>query len=63
MKGMSFFRFYIILTLLGVFIDILGLILSYNQAPTELLAICFITSVLFLIIGIRGIAGKLKSYM
>lgn len=60
---MSFLKLYIILTALGVLIDILGLILSNNQATVEQLALCLITSVIFLIIGIRGLIGKVKEYI
>jgi len=59
---MSFLKFYVILTVLGILIDILGIILSNNQASAEQLAVCFITSILCLIIGIRGLVGKFNSY-
>lgn len=55
-------KIYLILTVLGILIDILGLILSNNPAATEQVAFCFITSVLFLIIGIRGLVGIFKDY-
>ena len=60
---MSLLKFYIILTVLGILIDILGLILSNNQASTEEVAFCLIAAILFLIIGIRGLIGKIKSYI
>jgi len=60
---MSLLKFYIILTVLGILIDILGLILSNNQASTEEVAFCLIIAILFLIIGIRGLIGKIKSYI
>ena len=60
---MSFLKFYIILIVLGILIDILGLILSNNQASTEEVAFCLIAAILFLIIGIRGLIGKIKSYI
>jgi len=62
-KRMSLLKFYIILTVLGILIDILGLILSNNQASTEEVAFCLIIAILFLIIGIRGLIGKIKSYI
>jgi len=62
-KRMSLLKFYIILTVLGILIDILGLILSNNQASTEEVAFCLIAAILFLIIGIRGLIGKIKSYI
>ncbi|HSX10046.1 MAG TPA: hypothetical protein VLF93_07875 [Candidatus Saccharimonadales bacterium] len=49
--------------MLGILIDILGLILSNNQASTEQIAICLITAILFLIVGIRGLINKIKAYM
>ena len=60
---MSLLKFYLILTVLGILIDILGLILSKNQASTEQIAFCLIAAVLFLIIGIRGLIGKIKAYI
>jgi hypothetical protein len=60
---MSLFKFYTILTVLGILLNILGLVLSNNQAPVEQMAFCFIVSVLLLIIGIRGLIGKFKAYM
>ena len=60
---MSLLKFYIILIVLGILIDILGLILSNNQASTEEVAFCLIAAILFLIIGIRGLIGKIKSYI
>ena len=60
---MSLLKFYLILTVLGILIDILGLILSNNQAAAEPIAFCLITAILFLIIGIRGLIGKVKDYM
>ena len=60
---MSLLKFYLILTVLGILIDILGLILSNNQASIEPVAFCLITAVLFLIIGIRGLIGKIKAYI
>jgi len=58
---MDLFVIYLILTALGVLIDFLGIFLIIYQATTEQLAVCFITSILFLIIGIRGLIGKYKS--
>jgi len=58
---MDLFVFYLILIGLGGLIDLLGIFLIAFQATNEQLAICFITSILFLIIGIRGLIGKYKS--
>jgi hypothetical protein len=58
---MDLFVIYLILIVLGALMDFLGIILSNYQATPEQLAICFITSILFLIIGIRGLIGKYKS--
>lgn len=60
---MSLLKFYFVLTVLGILIDILGLILSSNQASTEQVAFCFIIAVLCLIIGVRGLVLKVKSYV
>jgi hypothetical protein len=59
---MSFLKFYLILTVLGILIDVLGLILSSNPDATEQVIFCFITSVLLLIIGIRGLVNIFKDY-
>ncbi len=60
---MTLLNFYIILTVLGTLLHILVLILVNNQGTTEQMAFCFITGILFLIIGIRGLVVKFKSYM
>lgn len=60
---MNLLRFYIILTIIGALLDVLVLILSNNQGTAEQMAVCFVASILFLIIGIRGIANKFKAYM
>ena len=60
---MSLLKFYLILTVLGILIDILGLILCNNHGTTEQIACCLIIAVLFLIIGIRGLIGKIKAYV
>lgn len=59
---MSFLKFYVILIVLGILIDILGLILWNNQAIAEQIIICLVIAILFLIIGIRGLIGKMKDY-
>ena len=58
---MDLFVFYLILTVLGALIDFLAIFLIPFQATNEILAICLITSILFLIIGIRGLIGKYKA--
>lgn len=60
---MSLLNFYSLLILIGIIFDIAGFIVGINQGKVEQLAFCFIASVLFLVIGIRGVAGKLKAYM
>ncbi len=60
---MNLLNFYVILTVLGILLDIFVLVLANNQATTEILAFCLIIGILCLIIGIRGIAGKFKAYM
>ena len=58
---MDLFVVYLILIGLGVLTDFVGIFLIIYHATNEQLAICFITSILFLIIGIRGLIGKYKS--
>jgi len=60
---MTLLKFYLILTVLGILIDILVIILSNNQASTEQVTVCLIIAILLLIIGIRGLVVKIKSYM
>ncbi len=60
---MTLLNVYVILTVLGILLNILVLILGNNQGTTEQMAFCFVTGILFLIIGIRGIVVKFKSYM
>jgi hypothetical protein len=60
---MSLLQFYISLIVLGLLLDIAGIVLGNNGGTVEQLAFCFIVSVLLLIVGIRGVAGKLKAYM
>ena len=60
---MNLLNFYIILTILGILLDILVIVLANNQGTTEQMAFSFILSILFLFIGIRGIANKFKKYM
>lgn len=60
---MSLLNFYTILAVLGLVLNIVAIVLGNNQGTPEAMAFCVITGLIFLLIGVRGIAGKLKSYM
>jgi UDP-N-acetylmuramyl pentapeptide phosphotransferase/UDP-N-acetylglucosamine-1-phosphate transferase len=56
---MSFLKFYLILTGLGILIDILVIILCNSNASNEQILICLIVAVLFLVIGLTGSIRKI----
>lgn len=60
---MSLLSFYTLLVVLGLFLNVVAVVMVNSQVAVEIVTFCVILGDIMLFFGIRGLIGKFKSYM